>query len=147
MFPPSWLTPPPGHAPRPYNNWPAGVVLPGQVPGGVYTDLMRSSLLDSGPLFYRFNDANYRWVSLHNWTYSLDFDGTLTDDNNHDGGDDSKSNNSDNLTTAINHGRVITVPRLLTWLRELIGVFFSASSSLLFSLSSRSGHADDARSH
>ncbi|KAF2364830.1 Glycoside hydrolase family 2 immunoglobulin-like beta-sandwich [Trinorchestia longiramus] len=40
------------------------------VPGGVYTDLLKAGVLGSGDLLYRDNDVSYRWVALHNWTYS-----------------------------------------------------------------------------
>ena len=49
---------------RGYNN----VTMPGQVPGNVFTDLMAAGVLDDP--YFRFNDLNYRWVSLDNWTYS-----------------------------------------------------------------------------
>ena len=39
-----------------------------RLPGSVYTDLQTAGIL--GSLYYRFNDVEYRWVSLHNWTYS-----------------------------------------------------------------------------
>ena len=39
-----------------------------RLPGSVYTDLQTAGVL--GSLYYRFNDVEYRWVSLHNWTYS-----------------------------------------------------------------------------
>ena len=42
------------------------------VPGSVYTDLQQAGVL-SGDLLYRFNDVEYRWVALTNWTYSLTF--------------------------------------------------------------------------
>ena len=42
------------------------------VPGSVYTDLQKVGVL-SGDLLYRFNDVEYRWVGLTNWTYSLTF--------------------------------------------------------------------------
>lgn len=52
-----------------------GVKTSGRVPGGVYSDLFDTGVLDNSvPLFYRRNDLDYRWVSLDNWTYSRTFD-------------------------------------------------------------------------
>lgn len=51
-----------------------GLGVSAVVPGGIYTDLERAGVLD-GPLFYRFNDVNYRWVALQDWTYQLRFQG------------------------------------------------------------------------
>lgn len=45
------------------------------MPGGIYSDLYDSGLLEQGGLFYRFNDANYRWVAYQDWIYRLEFDG------------------------------------------------------------------------
>ncbi|KAG0721007.1 Beta-mannosidase [Chionoecetes opilio] len=42
----------------------------GQVPGGVYTDLLAANVLNAGDFYYRYNDMDYRWVSKENWTYS-----------------------------------------------------------------------------
>ena len=42
------------------------------VPGSVYTDLQQAGVL-TGDLLYRFNDVEYRWVALTNWTYRLTF--------------------------------------------------------------------------
>ena len=42
------------------------------VPGSVYTDLQHAGVL-TGDLLYRFNDVEYRWVALTNWTYRLTF--------------------------------------------------------------------------
>ena len=39
-----------------------------RLPGSVYTDLQTAGIL--GSLYYRFNDVEYRWVSIQNWTYS-----------------------------------------------------------------------------
>ncbi|XP_046449905.1 beta-mannosidase-like [Daphnia pulex] len=50
------------------------LVVEGQVPGGIYTDLERAGVLRSGPLLYRFNDGNYRWIAFNDWNYALDFD-------------------------------------------------------------------------
>ncbi|KAK7070125.1 hypothetical protein SK128_023979 [Halocaridina rubra] len=45
----------------------------GSVPGGVYSDLLANGILDTGDLYYRFNDIDYRWVARDNWTYSTTF--------------------------------------------------------------------------
>jgi len=50
------------------------IEVEGRVPGSIYTDLYNGGVLAHGPLFYRLNDLNYRWVSFENWTYSLEFD-------------------------------------------------------------------------
>lgn len=50
--------------------------MAGTVPGSIYTDLERANVLNGGPLLYRFNDLDYRWVSYLDWDYSLAFDGT-----------------------------------------------------------------------
>ncbi|XP_069671590.1 beta-mannosidase-like isoform X2 [Periplaneta americana] len=42
------------------------------VPGGIYTDLRTAGIL-SQDIYYRFNDIEYRWVSMDNWTYSTNF--------------------------------------------------------------------------
>ncbi|XP_068084134.1 beta-mannosidase [Anabrus simplex] len=44
-----------------------------RVPGGIYTDLRTANVLNQD-LFYRYNDKEYRWVSLDNWTYTRSFD-------------------------------------------------------------------------
>ncbi|KAK4290007.1 hypothetical protein Pmani_037073 [Petrolisthes manimaculis] len=51
----------------------------GAVPGGVYSDLMTAQYLHDGDFYYRFNDLNYRLVSMDNWTYTtqLDVDASL----------------------------------------------------------------------
>ncbi|KAK8396338.1 hypothetical protein O3P69_005403 [Scylla paramamosain] len=46
------------------------ITVGGQVPGGVYSDLLAANVLSEGDLYYRYNDLNYRWVSKENWTYS-----------------------------------------------------------------------------
>ncbi|XP_035307478.1 beta-mannosidase isoform X4 [Cricetulus griseus] len=45
--------------------------LPGTVPGCVYRALYQHGLIQDP--YYRFNDLNYRWISLENWTYSKKF--------------------------------------------------------------------------
>uniref|UniRef100_A0A9L0KBQ8 beta-mannosidase n=1 Tax=Equus asinus TaxID=9793 RepID=A0A9L0KBQ8_EQUAS len=45
--------------------------LPGDVPGCVHTALLQQNLIQDP--YYRFNDLNYRWISLDNWTYSKEF--------------------------------------------------------------------------
>nr|XP_054341510.1 beta-mannosidase isoform X3 [Pongo pygmaeus] len=45
--------------------------LPGAVPGCVHSALFQQGLIQDS--YYRFNDLNYRWVSLDNWTYSKEF--------------------------------------------------------------------------
>ncbi|XP_012510827.1 PREDICTED: beta-mannosidase [Propithecus coquereli] len=45
--------------------------LPGQVPGCVHSALFQQGLIQDP--YYRFNDVNYRWISLDNWTYSKKF--------------------------------------------------------------------------
>ena len=49
--------------------------MDGRVPGSIYTDLLAAGVLDQGPLLFRFNDVDYRWVSYNDWTYRLQFDG------------------------------------------------------------------------
>lgn len=46
------------------------ITVGGQVPGGVYSDLLAANVLSEGDLYYRYNDLDYRWVSKENWTYS-----------------------------------------------------------------------------
>lgn len=41
----------------------------------MYTDLEQAGVLTDGPLLYRFNDVNYRWVAQQDWVYQLQFDG------------------------------------------------------------------------
>ncbi|XP_044080327.1 beta-mannosidase isoform X4 [Neovison vison] len=45
--------------------------LPGRVPGCVHSALFQRGLIQD--LYYRFNDLDYRWISLDNWTYSKKF--------------------------------------------------------------------------
>lgn len=48
------------------------IVVPAQVPGGVYSDLRRSQVLKQD-ILYGKNDLQYRWVGSENWTYSTTF--------------------------------------------------------------------------
>ena len=50
-----------------------GISVPGQVPGNMYTDLMRAGVIDDP--YFRFNDIEYRWVHYDDWTYSTVFEG------------------------------------------------------------------------
>eukprot|EP00898_Chlorokybus_atmophyticus_P005444 jgi/Chlat1/5900/Chrsp4S06244 len=43
-----------------------------RVPGVVHTDLMAAGIIDDP--YYRFNDVEYRWIGLDNWTYEKTFD-------------------------------------------------------------------------
>ncbi|GAB1288145.1 Beta-mannosidase [Apodemus speciosus] len=45
--------------------------LPATVPGYVHSALHQRGLIQDP--YYRFNDLNYRWISLDNWTYSTEF--------------------------------------------------------------------------
>lgn len=45
--------------------------LPAEVPGCVHTALLKQNFIQDP--YYRFNDLDYRWISLDNWTYSLNF--------------------------------------------------------------------------
>ncbi|XP_004431061.1 PREDICTED: beta-mannosidase [Ceratotherium simum simum] len=45
--------------------------LPGDVPGCVHSALFQRRLIQDP--YYRFNDLDYRWISLDNWTYSKEF--------------------------------------------------------------------------
>ncbi|XP_031231470.1 beta-mannosidase isoform X1 [Mastomys coucha] len=45
--------------------------LPATVPGSVHSALHQNGLIQDP--YYRFNDLNYRWISLDNWTYSTEF--------------------------------------------------------------------------
>ncbi|XP_068954718.1 beta-mannosidase [Petaurus breviceps papuanus] len=47
------------------------VALQAQVPGCVHSALLQHGLLQDP--YYRFNDLNYSWISLDNWTYSKEF--------------------------------------------------------------------------
>ncbi|XP_076069531.1 beta-mannosidase isoform X2 [Oratosquilla oratoria] len=46
------------------------ISISGEVPGGVYSSLLRANVLQDGDFYYRYNDLGYRWVSKDNWTYS-----------------------------------------------------------------------------
>ncbi|XP_013790438.1 beta-mannosidase-like [Limulus polyphemus] len=48
------------------------IVVSANVPGGIYTDLVKTGALDDP--YFRYNDLEYRWVALENWTYTRDFD-------------------------------------------------------------------------
>ena len=52
-----------------------GIQVPGRVPGSIYTDLDEANIFTGGPLLFRFNDLDYRWVSYEDWDYSLTFQG------------------------------------------------------------------------
>lgn len=52
-----------------------GIEVPGRVPGSIYTDLDEAEIFTGGPLLFRFNDLDYRWVSYEDWDYSLTFNG------------------------------------------------------------------------
>ena len=41
------------------------------VPGNIFTDLIDANIL-SDP-YYGYNDVEYRWVGMDNWTYSRQF--------------------------------------------------------------------------
>ena len=43
------------------------------VPGGIFSDLENGGVLNES-IYYRFNDIEYRWVSLENWTYTTEFE-------------------------------------------------------------------------
>ena len=43
------------------------------VPGGIFSDLRNSGILNES-IYYRFNDMEYRWVGLDNWTYTTEFE-------------------------------------------------------------------------
>ncbi len=45
-----------------------------RVPGSIYSDLRRDSVLKED-LYYENNDINYRWVSYDNWTFERTFEG------------------------------------------------------------------------
>ncbi|KAM6221639.1 beta-mannosidase [Rhynchocyon petersi] len=45
--------------------------LPGTVPGCVHSALLQQGLIQDP--YYRFNDLNYRWISLDSWTYIKEF--------------------------------------------------------------------------
>ena len=41
------------------------------VPGQIHTDLLAAGVI--GDPYYRFNDVDYQWIALANWTYSRTF--------------------------------------------------------------------------
>jgi hypothetical protein len=49
-------------------------VYAAEVPGNIYSDLLRNGTLDEDP-YYRFNDEKYRWVSKMDWAFSRSFYG------------------------------------------------------------------------
>lgn len=51
--------------------------IPATVPGGIYSDLMNQNII--GDVFYGFNDNTTKWVGRSNWTYTLNFTGTVLD--------------------------------------------------------------------
>ena len=55
-----------------YSNSPIQFQIPATVPGGIYTDLQNAGILTSD-LYYRFNEDNFKWVALTNWTYMATF--------------------------------------------------------------------------
>ena len=44
------------------------------VPGSIYTDLIRNGILNQDPYFGK-NDITYRWVANDNWTFVKTFHG------------------------------------------------------------------------
>ncbi|XP_049828728.1 beta-mannosidase-like [Schistocerca gregaria] len=54
------------------SNGNGSITVPASVPGGIYSDLRAAGVLPED-IYYRFNDAEYRWVSYENWTYSTTF--------------------------------------------------------------------------
>lgn len=46
------------------------------LPSGVYTALEDTGITESA--LYSYNDINLRWIAFDNWTYTLDFDGTMS---------------------------------------------------------------------
>lgn len=48
------------------------IIIPAQVPGGIYSDLRRSNVLKQDILVGK-NDIAYRWVGNENWTYTTAF--------------------------------------------------------------------------
>ena len=49
------------------------LVMYSNVPGNVHTALLQNGLI--GNPYYRFNDADHRWIGLDNWTFSRSFEG------------------------------------------------------------------------
>ncbi|KZS12421.1 Beta-mannosidase [Daphnia magna] len=50
------------------------IQVSGTVPGSIYTDLEMGGKFTGGPLLFRFNDLDYRWVSYEDWDYYLSFE-------------------------------------------------------------------------
>ena len=42
------------------------------VPGGIFSDLRNAGILNES-IYYRFNDIEYKWVAMENWTYTTEF--------------------------------------------------------------------------
>lgn len=53
-----------------------GYVMPGMVPGSMYTALMANKAIDDP--YYRKNDEVYRWIGRDDWTYTRTFTGKKT---------------------------------------------------------------------
>lgn len=51
--------------------------FPTTVPGGVYSDLMNTNIIDD--IFTFYNDNDTVWVGTINWTYALNFTGKFRD--------------------------------------------------------------------
>lgn len=51
------------------------ILVSAQVPGSIYTDLIRNNILEQDP-YFGSNDLNYRWVSYDNWTFHKYFNGS-----------------------------------------------------------------------
>ena len=52
-------------------NFERRISCPGSVPGDVFTDLLACGELQQEP-YYRYNDLNYRWVGVEDWTYTAE---------------------------------------------------------------------------
>lgn len=50
-----------------------GSKVNGVVPGGIYSDLMRTKMLED--IYLGDNDQNFRWLSKNDWTYTKTFKG------------------------------------------------------------------------
>lgn len=53
------------------SNGNGSVTAAASVPGVVHADLMAAGIVPD--MYYRFNDVEYRWVSLEDWTFSKEF--------------------------------------------------------------------------
>ena len=42
------------------------------VPGGIFSDLRNAGILNES-IYYRFNDIEYKWIAMENWTYTTEF--------------------------------------------------------------------------